>query len=343
MSSTVVTVALAAVGVLGVVAGVPTAGPSTDAWGTASCDQTPSAACDLDAGSGDGGGATAQEPERRSREPVPQRPGGADRGRGDRSGDSSAVNCSYVRSEFQPPAGGVVSVAFRRALAEPKSIGPGLSAVRRPQVRRVAVEGLAPESAAAGAWHVWKCVGSGERDAFYRPPVWIPDSVGQPAPQGPTPAELAERARRQLHLSVPLIAGSPTGDQLVNLPTWLWLREGFAPVSASAAVPGASVTARAVPRSVTWVMGDGATVVCRGSGTPFTAGRDPRRASPDCGHTYRRSSASEPGDVFRVAATVNWDVTWSGVGEEGTFPGLTTTATTQFRVVEVQALNTEGG
>lgn len=157
-----------------------------------------------------------------------------------------------------------------------------------------------------------------------------------------SPAAVAELARNQLRLPKPVIAASPSGDQLVNLPTWLWLSTGWRQVSATASVPGVSVTATAAPTSVSWSMGDGAAVICNGPGMPFRPGGDPTAPSPDCGHTYRTSSAGQPGQVFGVTAAVHWTVTWSGAGQNGTFPDLVTTSNTEFRVAESQALNSGG-
>jgi hypothetical protein len=199
----------------------------------------------------------------------------------------------------------------------------------------------------------------GYRPSTYRPPPGAAGSGATPtggqwldrlcsasaAIQGPdhvttlTPAEIGQLARRQLHLPTPDLAANPRTDQLVNLPTWLWLEDGWKDVRATASVPGVSITATARPRSVTWSMGDGETVRCTGPGTPFRAGTDPRAASPDCGYTYRRSSATRPRGVFPVSATVHWSVGWSGAGQSGTFPDLTTTSATRFRVAESQALN----
>jgi hypothetical protein len=149
-------------------------------------------------------------------------------------------------------------------------------------------------------------------------------------------------ARNRLRLPAPAIAANPVGDQLVNLPTWLWL-SSWEPVSATATVPGVSVTAVATPTSVSWSMGDGAVVTCAGQGTPFRPGGDPKAPSPDCGYTYRSSSATQPGQAFPVTATVHWTVTWAGAGQSGTFPDLTTTGNAAFRVAESQALNNGGG
>ncbi|WP_246127716.1 hypothetical protein [Amycolatopsis rhizosphaerae] len=177
-------------------------------------------------------------------------------------------------------------------------------------------------------------------DGLFRPPVWIAD--GQPA-QPPTPVELAARARAQLRLPNPALAANPAGEQLVNLPTWLWLSSGWGSVSATASVPGVSVTATATPVSVTWSMGDGNTVTCQGAGTAFRPGTEPKAPSPDCGHTYRTSSAGQTGQAFPVTATVHWTVTWSGAGQSGTFPDMTTTGNSTFRVAEARALNIGGG
>lgn len=157
----------------------------------------------------------------------------------------------------------------------------------------------------------------------------------------PSPAEVARLARSQLRLPPPGIAASPAGDQLVNLPTWLWLDRGsWGDVSATASVPGVSVTAVARPTSVTWSMGDGNSVTCNGPGTAFPSGADPKSASPDCGYTYRTSSAGQRGEAFPVTATVHWTVTWSGAGQGGTFPNMTTTRSAAFRVAESQGIAT---
>jgi hypothetical protein len=150
-------------------------------------------------------------------------------------------------------------------------------------------------------------------------------------------------AYNQLRLPTPAIAANPAGEQLVNLPTWLLLSSGWVRVSATASVPGVSVTAVATPTSVSWSMGDGSTVTCTGAGTPFQPSKDPKASSPDCGHTYRTSSASQPSQAFPVVATVHWTVTWSGAGQGGTFPDMTTTGNAAFRVAESQALNNDGG
>ncbi|WP_254126429.1 hypothetical protein [Amycolatopsis sp. CA-230715] len=198
---------------------------------------------------------------------------------------------------------------------------------------------LAQSPGQGGGWYVYQC-GGGTRDALYRSPVWIPD--GQTPGAAPSPEQLAQQARSQLRLPTPVIASSPAGMQLVRLPTWLWLdRAMWAARSATASVPGVSVTATATPTSVSWVMGDGGTTSCAGPGTPFPEhGGDPQAASPDCGYTFRRSSAATPGERFTASATVHWRIAWAGAGAAGTFPDMTTSASSAFRVAEAQALGT---
>ena len=192
-----------------------------------------------------------------------------------------------------------------------------------------------------GAWYDATCVGMAGTGGGL---VWLPvGATGAGTPPPPPPVVLARQARNQLQLSGPRIDAnpSPQREQLTFLPTWLWVT-GWVPVSATAAVPGESVSATATPTRVSWSMGDGTTVVCRGSGTPYRAGDDPRAASPDCGHTYRSSSAGQPGGAYPVTATVTWSVTWTGGGQAGALPALTTTSGAAFRVAESQALNTDG-
>ncbi|MFC5108994.1 hypothetical protein [Kibdelosporangium philippinense] len=170
-------------------------------------------------------------------------------------------------------------------------------------------------------------------------PEWV--ALGGVAPPPPSPEELARAARARLRLPAPRIHANPAGDQLVNLPTWLWLERGtWRDVSATAAVPGVSVIAIARPASVSWAMGDGNSVTCAGPGTPFPPGADPKSASPDCGYVYRISSAGQRSEAFAVTATISWTITWSGAGQSGVFPNMTTTGSIAVRVAESQAIAT---
>src|SRR5262249_51106805 len=69
----------------------------------------------------------------------------------------------------------------------------------------------------------------------------IPGGPGAPPGGLPvSPAVLAQTAVKHLALQSPLIEASPPVgvDQLVNVPTWLWLAGPWTAVHATAAVPG---------------------------------------------------------------------------------------------------------
>ncbi|MCR6488274.1 hypothetical protein M8542_36135 [Amycolatopsis sp. OK19-0408] len=257
---------------------------------------------------------------------------------GDRivGGEDTRADCSYVRSDYQPPSTGIQTASHR--LGHSSSDGVRFASLERStshEPRLVQAPGQ------AGAWYVYQCSGPGSRDALFRAPVWIPDGQAPGAAAVPSPQQLAEQARSQLRLPSPVIGSSPAGTQLVRLPTWLWLdRAMWQPRSATASVPAVSVTATATPTSVSWSTGDGATVTCNGPGTPFPAGGAAQATSPDCGHTYQKSSAASPGERFPVTATVSWRITWVGGGAAGAFPDLTTSAVGALRVAEAQALVT---
>jgi hypothetical protein len=144
-----------------------------------------------------------------------------------------------------------------------------------------------------------------------------------------------------LRLPTAVIRLNPAGDQLANLPVWLSLdAASWRAQSATASVPGVLVTATARPVRAVWALGDAGTVACAGPGTVWASGTDPRASSPDCGYTYRRSSAGAPGGRFVVAVTVTWEVTWAGGGRSGTLTGLTTSSSVPVRVQESQAVVT---
>ncbi|MDT4991350.1 MAG: hypothetical protein QOH97_1242 [Actinoplanes sp.] len=197
------------------------------------------------------------------------------------------------------------------------------------------IAALGGQPGGKGGWYLKTCYGTdGAAETGLGGPVWVAGAAPVISP-----AELARQARARLNLPQVTTNLSPHGDQLVGLPTWLALeRSSWTRQSATAAVPGVSVTATARPVSVSWVMGDGTTELCAGPGTAWSPGTDPAKASPDCGHTYRRSSAGSPGAAFTVTVTVTWEVTWAGAGQTGTVPGLTTTGAVQVRVQESQAV-----
>lgn len=322
-----------------------------DIYGNVDCSQSPAPDCQLGAGSGGNGGnqggshgGGAHQPSHGGSNNNSGGNGGNSGGDTIVGGGSNLASCSYVPSDYQPPAGATTAAYQRPSPSHGTPVQ--LVAFTRPAARGAltAQPAAGPAPGQQGSWYVWKCTTAGITDGLFHPPVFIPN--GQPVPGAaplPSPAQLAQIARNQLRFPTPTIAANPAGDQLVNLPTWLWLSNGWGQMSATASVPGVSVTAVATPTSVSWSMGDGATVTCTGAGTPFQPGTDPKAPSPTCGHTYHTSSASQAGQAFPVTATVHWTVTWSGAGQGGTFPDMTTTGNAAFRVAESQALNNNGG
>lgn len=197
------------------------------------------------------------------------------------------------------------------------------------------IEALGGQPAGEGGWYQRVCYGAnGAATTGLGGPVWVAG-----APPVLSPEVLARQARARLSLPEVRVRMNPSGDQLVNLPVWLALDPvSWRSESATASVPGVSVTATARPVAVAWVLGDGTTRTCDGPGTAWTAGTDPLEESPDCGHVYRRSSAGAAGGVYTVTATVAWEVTWAGAGQSGTVSGLTTAGQVQTRVQESQAV-----
>jgi hypothetical protein len=183
-----------------------------------------------------------------------------------------------------------------------------------------------PPGALPGSWYTVTCGNAGRN-------VWLADG------QAPGPASLGAEAVKLLALPRPGIRLNPPSPtlQLTHVPTWVWLTEdSWTPRSATASVPGVSVTATATAIRLVLDTGDGKTVPCTGRGTPWTAGTDPIKPSPTCGHPYR------PG-MFTLTATVTWDVTWVGGGATGTAGPLTTTAAVALQVQESSGLNTGAG
>lgn len=202
-----------------------------------------------------------------------------------------------------------------------------------------------PHRGEPGRWVLRTCtIGAVAEGRAMRPVVG--EVVWQP-PAQPSVIALAQSVYRQLKPPSPVLDMSPPPDrpEVVGMPLWLAVSPAiWNPVKVSAAAGAAAVTATATPEKVTWSMGDGHSVDCRGPGTPYPAKATTRTPmlSPTCGYTYLTPSAAARGGTFPVTATVQWRVEWSGSGGlKGTFADLRSTTSTQVKVVEVQAFVTE--
>ena len=156
-----------------------------------------------------------------------------------------------------------------------------------------------------------------------------------------TAAQLAAEAVARLQLSGPDIGFAPDPGKvgLVGLPVWMWTRVSRAtwgPTSATAALPGLSVTATARAKKIVWDMGDGHEVTCDGPGTPYAQGSG-QTTSPTCGYAYSVSSANQAGHAFTVTATTTWAISWQGSGGSGQ-TAQTRTSSVQARIGELQVL-----
>ncbi len=134
----------------------------------------------------------------------------------------------------------------------------------------------------------------------------------------------------------------PGSIGLVGMPAWMWVAQPapntWGPITRGASAGGVTVTATAKVHDVVWSMGDGSVVTCTSPGTPYQDSYG-KRDSPDCGHTYTRTSRGKSGDAYPISATSHWLITWAGGGQTGTI-NLDFTAGTQIKVGEMQVLVT---
>jgi hypothetical protein len=192
-----------------------------------------------------------------------------------------------------------------------------------------------PKGQEPGAWYRKVCIdANGQSSATV---VWVRD-------RSVDPAELAEQASDRAPIPLPDVHLNPpeSGEQIVNLATWMWVEPSqWQPVSATASAGGVTVTAVATPQSVRWDMGNGDAVTCTGAGTPYDANRPSSEQQTDCSYVYRRSSASAPNGAFTAKATSTWHVTWTAAGAAGggDLGNVSRTTTFNVRVAEIEAVN----
>ncbi len=160
------------------------------------------------------------------------------------------------------------------------------------------------------------------------------------APDAVDPAVVAAGVLQRMDIPVPEVSSSPAGDQIVNLASWFWI-PNWQPITGTATVGGVTVTVTARPTSARWSFGDGSTSTCA-PGVAWSGTADPRQA---CTHTWLRSTASQPGEAYRLSVTVTWTAAFTVTGGAGGGPltPVSRTATAQVRVAEVQAITDRAG
>lgn len=162
---------------------------------------------------------------------------------------------------------------------------------------------------------------------------------------GPTPREVAQIAIEQMDLRAIDIGITPEPGEdsigIVGMPVWMWAanpdEHTVGPITESASAGGITVTATATLHKITWDMGDGTEVTCTGAGTAYKPSYG-RAKSPDCGHTYEKSSSKKPDGKYTVTATSDWVITWEGAGQTGTIRLNGLTRSTAIAVGEAQVL-----
>ncbi len=193
-----------------------------------------------------------------------------------------------------------------------------------------------------GDWYGLVCTDANGQEVVNELRQYNPGEPGAPVID---PVVLAQEAASRLVVDPPEVQLSPKTDvnQIVQLPTWMWVTS-WEPESASASVPGVTSTVTARPTTVTWDMGNGDQVVCNGPGTPFDFSRPEEGQSTDCSYTYRHSSTSQPGGVYRVSATATYEVSWSAEGAPGggALPAVSKTSSVPVRVMEIHAVEGVG-
>ncbi|MFT4264117.1 MAG: hypothetical protein QM572_12095 [Nocardioides sp.] len=162
---------------------------------------------------------------------------------------------------------------------------------------------------------------------------------------GPTPRDVAQVAIKQMALRAVDIGITPEPGQnsigVVGMPVWMWAANPdshtVGPITESASAGGITITATAELQKITWDMGDGSKVRCTSAGTPYRASYGGAE-SPDCGHTYEKSSSKKQDRKYTVTATSDWVITWEGAGQTGTIRLNGLTRSTAIAVGEAQVL-----
>jgi len=187
-------------------------------------------------------------------------------------------------------------------------------------------------------------------------PTWAGTGGGwrwratSPAPITVTPVQLAQRALATLTLPKPVPPSSPSGATLqdgrpytvVRVPTWYWTTPAsYRAKTARASAGPVWAQATVTPVALTFAPGDaGRTTSCSGPGKVWTpqAGQW-ARAPGGCDYSYSQSTFGYPGGQLTATYGIVWRATWVGSGGTGgSFPDVTTTATSRFAVAEAQAV-----
>ncbi len=187
-------------------------------------------------------------------------------------------------------------------------------------------------------------------------PAWAGTGGGwrwratSPQPVTVTTVQLAQQAFATLTLPRPVPPSSPSGMRLVDgrpytvvrVPTWYWTTAAsYRPKIARAAVGPVFAQVTVTPVALTFAPGDaGGMVTCSGPGKVWTAQSGQWAHAPGgCDYSYPQSTYGYPGGQLTATYGIIWSAAWTGSGGTGgSFPNVTTTATSRFAVAEAQAV-----
>src|SRR5690606_28764229 len=167
--------------------------------------------------------------------------------------------------------------------------------------------------------------------------------IYEPGEEGPVLEALARELARDLPLPQPTPATSPPLDreQIVGLPTWLWIDPAdWRPVSLAVELSGFQVAVTATPVRLDWDLGEheDARVTCHGPGTPWTPEAEAAGRTSDCAWVFQRVP-DPPATAYPASVTLVWDVSYTATGQAGGSLGRNATTTGfELQVAERQAV-----
>jgi hypothetical protein len=135
------------------------------------------------------------------------------------------------------------------------------------------------------------------------------------------------------------------GAVVVRVPVWFAVPGQWSAVSASAGIPGGSVTVTATATVLRFDPGDGSPPVsCAGPGPVFVPGTPEPVRPPACSYAFLNASTAAPGGrSWPGALSVDWTVTWTASdGEHGELASVTTRADVPVEVREIEAVERAG-
>jgi hypothetical protein len=194
------------------------------------------------------------------------------------SASSQAQSSSGTRPSSAGPTAVVVTPVFTRACVPTHSVtGAAISYAAPASTQECLLSSLAP------------------------PPDPARGRKRRGRPRPPSPEELARQAAdRAISLApTPRLRVAPRAIGLTGLPSYFWLARRPRTITATAGVPGLTVTAQARPVQFVWDFGDGIEKVTRKSGLRWRA-----RRSGNIAHTY------ETRHRYRIGVEVIWQARW---------------------------------